>query len=159
MKKDSIQTYSYRISQASRTDLIVILYDMAMEYIRDAKEALQVQDTLEFTKNIRQAKRVVDELGMCLDMQYDISKELLNIYLYAGRVLVKALATGSDENLERVEKLFTGLRKSFYELSKTDDSGPMIQNAQQVYAGLTYSNVGSSNEISNNYTPNRGYTV
>ena len=34
MKSDSIKTYSYRVSQASKSDLIVILYDIAMESVR-----------------------------------------------------------------------------------------------------------------------------
>lgn len=35
MKSDSIKTYSYRVSQASKSDLIVILYDIAMESVQD----------------------------------------------------------------------------------------------------------------------------
>ena len=39
MKSDSIKTYSYRVSQASKPDLIVILYDIAMESVQDAQAA------------------------------------------------------------------------------------------------------------------------
>ena len=38
MKKDEIQTFSYRISQANKTQLIVIMYDMAIQYVSDAIE-------------------------------------------------------------------------------------------------------------------------
>ena len=51
------------------------------------------------------------------------------------------------------------LRESFYKLSKDDDSGPVLKNVQQVYAGLTYSSAGGSNEIYNDPVNNRGYSV
>ena len=40
MKKDEIQTFSYRISQANKTQLIVIMYDMAIQYVSDAIEII-----------------------------------------------------------------------------------------------------------------------
>lgn len=49
--------------------------------------------------------------------------------------------------LESVKKMLETMRKSFYELSKQDDSEPLMKNTQQVYAGFTYSNDGGSNEI------------
>ena len=39
MNKDAIKTFSYRISQANKTELIVVMYDMALEYLQDAKSA------------------------------------------------------------------------------------------------------------------------
>ncbi len=158
MKRESIKTYSYRISQASRTQLVVIMYDMAQEYIHDALELLP-SDKDGFCRNIRQVKRIVDELSSSLDMQYDISKELFVLYMQAGKILVSCLANKSDEGLSKVLHMFECLRKSFYEISKQDNSAPVLKNTQQVYAGLTYSSAGSSNEISTDPLSNRGYMV
>ena len=36
MTKESIKTYQYRITQATASQLVVILYDMGIEYLRDA---------------------------------------------------------------------------------------------------------------------------
>ena len=142
MKRESIKTYSYRISQASKTQLVVIMYDMAQEYIQDALELLP-SDKDGFCRNIRQVKRIIDELSSTLDMQ----------------VLVACLANKNDEGLDKVIYMLKSLRKSFYEISKQDDSGPVLKNTQQVYAGLTYSSVGGSNEISTDPLSNRGYIV
>ena len=77
------------------------------------------------------------------------------------RYNVKAVAK-KDKNtimlLESVKKMLETMRKSFYELSKQDDSEPLMKNTQQVYAGFTYSNDGGSNEYSKGYE-NRGYKV
>lgn len=159
MKKESIQTYSYRISQASPTELVVIMYDMIAEYLADAVTALHLPDIDEFRQNIKLAKRVIDELVSGLDMQYEISGQLFQVYGVMSRFLIRASA-GRDETLvQSVIRMIQMLRKSFAELSKEDKSGPVMRNTQQVYAGLTYSNAGGSNEFSNDPISNRGYTV
>ena len=152
MKKDEIQTFSYRISQANKTQLIVIMYDMAIQYVSDAIEnnyETQAEKD-EYESDVVQVKRVVDSLVTSLDMQYEVSVQL-----------VKAVAK-KDKNtimlLESVKKMLETMRKSFYELSKQDDSEPLMKNTQQVYAGFTYSNDGGSNEYSKGYE-NRGYKV
>lgn len=158
MTKDSIKTYSYRISQASKTELVVIMYDMAMEYVKEAIAAYQT-DIEEYNSNLKQAKRVIDELTRSLNMQYEISEQLLKVYVCIMRFLVKAGAGRDVTVLDTVLRMLKMLRKSFYEVSTQDDSGPVMRNAQQIYAGLTYSNMGMSTEISSDPVNNRGYKV
>ena len=158
MKSDSIKTYSYRVSQASKSDLIVILYDIAMESVQDAQAAYREKNDDEYHASLKRAKRVVDELESSLDMQYDISKELFKIYVSMMRFLVKADAGHDVTVLDTVLSMLSKLRKSFYEVSRQDTTGPVMRNAEQVYAGLTYSNMGTSTEIAENASGNRGYT-
>ncbi len=159
MNKEAIKTFSYRISQASKTELVVIMYDMAQEYLKDAIQALNDDDKIGFCNNIRQVKRVIDELSSGLDMQYEIANELFVLYMQADKILIKCLARMDNEGLDKVENMLNKLRESFYKLSKDDDSGPVLKNVQQVYAGLTYSSAGGSNEIYNDPVNNRGYSV
>lgn len=159
MNKEAIKTFSYRISQASKTELVVIMYDMAQEYLKDAIQALNDDDKIGFCNNIRQVKRVIDELSSGLDMQYEIASELFVLYMQADKILIRCLARMDNEGLDKVENMLNKLRESFYKLSKDDDSGPVLKNVQQVYAGLTYSSAGGSNEIYNDPVNNRGYSV
>ena len=87
MKKDDIQTFSYRISQANRTELVVITLDMAIQYIKDAKED---QDINSYRQNLRNAKRVIDLLVSSLDMSYDISSQLFDVYMVVERYIISA---------------------------------------------------------------------
>ena len=162
MKKDDIQTFSYRISQANRTDLVVITLDMAIQYIKDAKED---QDINSYRQNLRNAKRVIDLLVSSLDMSYDISSQLFDVYMVVERYIISAgsrrpepegSTAGYMRLLESCERMLTMLRKSFYEVSKMDDSTPLMQNTQLVYAGLTYSNGGGASEMLD-AGANRGY--
>jgi flagellar secretion chaperone FliS len=159
MNKEAIKTFSYRISQASKTELVVIMYDMAQEYLKDAIQALNDDDKIGFCNNIRQVKRVIDELSSGLDMQYEIANEIFVLYMQADKILIRCLARMDNEGLDKVENMLNKLRESFYKLSKDDDSGPVLKNVQQVYAGLTYSSAGGSNEIYNDPVNNRGYSV
>ena len=159
MNKEAIKTFSYRISQASKTELVVIMYDMAQEYLKDAIQALNDDDKIGFCNNIRQVKRVIDELSSGLDMQYEIANELFVLYMQADKMLIRCLARMDNEGLDKVENMLNKLRESFYKLSKDDDSGPVLKNVQQVYAGLTYSSAGGRNEIYNDPVNNRGYSV
>lgn len=159
MNKEAIKTFSYRISQASKTELVVIMYDMAQEYLKDAIQALNDDDRIGFCNNIRQVKRVIDELSSGLDMQYEIANELFVLYMQADKILIRCLARMDNEGLDKVVNMLNKLRESFYKLSKDDDSGPVLKNAQQVYAGLTYSSAGGSNEIYNDPVNNRGYSL
>ena len=176
MKKDDIQTFSYRITQANRTQLVVITLDMAVQYIKDAKED---QDINSYRQNLRNAKRVIDLLVSSLDMSYDISSQLFDVYMVVERYIISAGSRRPEQEgsilkpegitakpedsmagymklLESCERMLTMLRKSFYEVSKMDDSAPLMQNTQQVYAGLTYSNGGGASEMLD-AGANRGY--
>ena len=165
MTRDLIQTFSYRISQASRSQLVVILYDMALEYLKEAKElAVSESDKREdvhmaYSQALRNCGRAVDLLIKGLDFQYDISGQLFQIYLYVKKELVKCVAREDAEKLNHLEGILKKLRGSFYEVSKTDTSQPLMKNTQQIFSGLTYSSSGSSNEIAGGVTTNRGITV
>lgn len=158
MKDESVKAYSYRISQASPTQLIVIMYDMAAEYLTDALNTADDELT-EYRYNIKLARRVIDRLSYSLDMKYDVAKELHTLYGIMTRYLIRTSVTRDDKLVGTVISMLGKLRKSFYEISINDTTGPVMKNTQQVYAGLTYSNAGGSNEYSDDPVANRGYIV
>lgn len=158
MTKEQINTFSYRISQASRTDLIVILFDMSKQYLEDGITAYEAKDKEGFINALKNAKRVIDEISRSLDMQYPISGELKSIYMYIGKTLNSAMLKSEITELSVVLNVIAKLRQTFKELAQTDDSGPLMANTQKVYAGLTYSN-GRLNELAYDANMNRGITV
>lgn len=160
MTKEEINSFSYRISQATRTDLIVIMLDMSEQYINDAVSEYNEGRIEEFANYIKQAKRVIDALSSSLDMQYQIASELFSIYLYVAKTLSNALIKESIDELPVLCKVLDKLSKTFAETAKSDTDGPLMGNAQKVYAGLTYSN-GRLNEVAYDLhgNNNRGFTA
>ncbi len=149
--------FSLRISQASKTELIVIMYQMAAKYLNDADKLLHSNDIQGFRNNLMYAKRVINELNSSLDMRYPISLELARLYIFMNNTIVRADVKKDSSDIVRIITMLKSLCNSFDTISKSDNSGAMMDNTQQVYAGLTYSK-SSLNE--NMFTDiNRGYKV
>lgn len=132
------QEYTLRISQANRSELTVILYEMLLSYIADVREAHENMDRTAFREGIRKANGCVKELLASLDYSYEISYGLSNLYLYVSRELALTDVRNRPDGLESVEKVIQGLCESFRKVSTLDKSETLMHNTQTVYAGLTY---------------------
>ena len=136
---------------------VVIMYDVALNYLSDSMNYYGNENIESFRDEIKKAKRVINELTSVLDMKYNISLELMRLYIYMNNVLVRSSIRKEVDELKVVMSMLEKLRSSFEKVSEHDNSGPMMKNTQQVYAGLTYSN-GGLNEY-HDQTTKRGFTV
>lgn len=157
MTKEEKNGFSYRIMQASPTELIVILYEMAESYLKSAVEYCKTGETENFRVNLKYAQNVINELNRALDLKYEISLNLMQIYIYVKRAIIRASVSQETAELTRSIGMLEKLRKSFEKICPEDKRGPVMTNTQQVYAGLTYSK-GSLNE-SFGLESNRGFRV
>ncbi|SEW30309.1 flagellar export chaperone FliS [[Clostridium] fimetarium] len=157
MTKEEINGYSYRVTQASRTELLVIMYDVTLNYISDSISYFENENVERFREDIKKAQRVINQLTSALDQTYEISLELMRLYIYMNNVLVRSSIRKEVEELKVVVGMIQKLRSAFEKVSEQDKSGPIMINTQQVYAGLTYSNDGL-NEY-HDQTTKRGFTV
>lgn len=157
MTNEEINGYSYRVTQATKTQLIVIMFDMALNYISDAVNCYENQEIEAFRHHLKRAQRVINQLTSSLDMRYSISNELLRLYVFMGTGLVKCSIRKDVEELKAISRMLQKLRNAFHTISENDNSGPIMKNTQQIYAGLTYSN-GKLNEYQEPIAK-RGFTV
>lgn len=139
MKDELKQQFALRITQANKTELIVILYEMFLTYIEDAKTDLQNQDTKTFRLDIQRARGCLKELMGSLNFDYEPAPTLLRLYIYVSRLLVTADLHNEEKELDEAAKIIGKLRDAYAAISKEDKSGPVMGNTQTVYAGLTYS--------------------
>ena len=138
MKAESVKIYTRRITSANKSEIIVIIYDIIEENLALAKKALAEGDRETYRNEIKQAISFVKELLVSLDMNYEVSKYLASLYIYVSRCLNFALVSGKKEEIEAAEKVLRKLGDSFREVAKTDESKPVMENTQRVYAGITY---------------------
>jgi flagellar protein FliS len=138
MKKEAIQVFATRVTQASKSELIVILYEMIMTEIEEAKEAYGIGDLIAFDKELKKAQKFITELTASLDYNYVISYDLLSLYLYVNKRIITAIIKRNPVSLDSVQSVLKKLLTGFEGVSKLDTSGPMMRNTQQLYAGLTY---------------------
>ncbi len=157
MTNQEINIFSRKIAEASKSQLVVIMYEIAIKYIDDGVKALNNNDVDNYRLNLKRSKAVINELTSVLDMTQAISLELRSLYVFMTGILVKADIRKETEELLRVREMLLKLSKAFTVVSESDSSGPIMENTQAVYAGLTYSK-DSLNE--NMYSDiNRGYKV
>ena len=138
MTKELKQEFTLKISQANKTELVVILYEMLLAYLEDAKGAHKEQDQEGFRQGIKRAKSCLHELMSSLHFEYELAGNLMQLYGYADRAMTRADVRNSVEELLHVEKMITKLHDAYQTVSKQDTSEPVMSNAQTVYAGLTY---------------------
>lgn len=138
MRDDLKKEFTRRITQATPVSMITILYDMALVYLEDANAALAEKEEKKFVQELHHAQDCLMELLNSLDMRYEPAPALRELYLYMHRKLSGAIILPSETPLLQPKSILTRLRDAYLELEKTGSFEPVMDNAQQIYAGLTY---------------------
>lgn len=146
MKKELIQAYTARITQATKTELIVIVYEIIISDIKNAQSAYQAGDMTIFEKDLKHAMHCLKELMGSLDYRYKLSFDLMSLYIYVNKALLTAVFQKKADTLDIANSVLIKLMEGFEGICKEDLSGPVMQNTQQLYAGLTYGK-GVLNEV------------
>ena len=129
--------------------------DPVISYTRAAHDAGQTE---ELVQNIDLARACIGQLRSSLDFQYELAGNLFSLYCYADRELARDMFSLKVDNLDTIEMIFTKLRDAYQQISSQDQSGPLMENIQSVYAGLTYGRT-DLNESLVNYDAKRGFLV
>ena len=138
MTKEQIQEYTLKVTQGTKTDLVVITYDIILTYINTGLEEYEKENMDDFVWNMKKSAEFLSELIHSLDFQYEISYELMSLYLFIQKTLNNAVFKKTNENLASAIKIIENLKVGFKKVAKSDGSGPVMENAGQVFAGLTY---------------------
>lgn len=138
MTREELKTFTLRTTEANSCELIVILYDVILTDIKNARLAFSGNDHKAYRVNLNHATKFLNELMRCLDFNIDLSSYLGSLYAYMNRRISYASAGNHIEALDIVEEIINKLRKAFDTISKNDPNGPMMKNTQSLYAGLTY---------------------
>lgn len=147
MTKKEIKEFSLRIAESSKTELIVITYDIILNYIETAQEAYKNSNLEDVVFNLQKAKQFVNNLSSCLDFRYSIAQELLRLYIYINNCLLKDIVKREPQNADNIKGIISKLRESYQEISPLDKSGKVMKNSEQVYVGYTYGKTSTLNEV------------
>lgn len=156
MTREKKQELTLRITQANKTELIEILYEMILVYVEDARKAHADGNRTEYRDAIRKTRGCFNELLASLNFEYELATNFLQLYMYCNRELALADVKNDTEYLSHVYRVVGKLQETYVELAKLDTTGPVMQNSQTVYAGLTY----GRNDLTENMTDqgmNRGF--
>ena len=156
MTLEKKQELTLKITQANKTRMITILYEMVMQYLDDAISALEAGERKELETALSHAQSCIDELIHSLNLEYELARNLMGIYLFSKKELLAAGVREDAGRIARVKKNFESLHGAYLELEKMDTSDKLMGNTQKVYAGLTYGKYALNEDITA-ASANRGF--
>lgn len=157
MEKSKLQEFAARVTQANRSELVVVIYEAVLASIAEGKRCLAEEQIEEARLEISRARSLITELMGSLDMQYGISHYLRQLYIFAYHELCHGIAMRQPELFDHASDIFEKLLPSFQEVAKQDDSEAVMQNVQTIYAGLTYGRGTLNETVGVEVDTNRGF--
>nr|WP_318682748.1 flagellar protein FliS [uncultured Acetatifactor sp.] len=138
MTKERKQQYTLKISQANSTQLVVILYEMLLDYLEEGRQAHEADAQEDFKESIRKARGCLNELLSSLNLEYEPAPSLRQLYLFCIKRLAFGEGRYDSKPLEEIEKVIRPLHDAYEKIAPMNENGPLMNNSQAVYAGLTY---------------------
>lgn len=117
------KAYQYLVQQiqtASREQLLLMLYDGAIRFLKLARKALDTKDYETSHNNLLKSQKILTELMSSLDMNVggEVARNLMNLYEYLYYRLVQANLKRDPEMVDEVIGHLTDLRKTWDEAIK-----------------------------------------
>lgn len=138
MTDEKKQEFTLRISQANKSQLVVILYELFFYYIEEAEEAHAKEDRQGFKTGLFRAQDCLKELIASLNMEQELAQAILKVYFFVSGRIGAACGSGKKEPLSDGVRVMKSLYETYKADAANDDSPPVMNHSQTVYAGLTY---------------------
>ncbi len=104
------------VTTASPGELTLMLYNGCLKFLNKAKQAIQEKNIQEKNTNLIKAQAIISELMATLNMDIEISKQMLPLYEYMNHRLVEATIQNDVAIIEEVEGLVTEFRDTWKEV-------------------------------------------
>ncbi|MGM0754075.1 MAG: flagellar export chaperone FliS [Bacillota bacterium] len=106
------------VNTASPGELTLMLYNGSLKFIHIAKKAMEDKNIELKNTNIQKTQAIVNELMVTLNMDLEVSKNLMSLYDYINRRLTEANIKNDASILEEVDGLITEFRDTWKEVIK-----------------------------------------
>ena len=104
---------------ASPERLVVMLYDGAIRFLRQAAAFLRDGRREQARDRLRKAQAVIDELNRSLDHRHgELPARLSSIYSFCSRHLIESTLQADPDGYETVARLLAELRESWDQLAR-----------------------------------------
>ena len=111
------QTYKQNaVNTSSPADLTLMLYNGCLKFITLAKKGIQDKNMEQKNTNLIKAQNIINELMVTLNMDIEVSNNMLSMYDYIYRRLVEANLKNDIEILKEAEGYVIEFRDTWKEL-------------------------------------------
>lgn len=127
-KKNQIET-------ATPEQILILLYDGAIQYLNRAKVSLEQRNHAQFHNNILGCEKIIMEFMNTLDMAQggSLAENLYRLYDYLYSTLVKAGIGKDVNNIDEVLKHLTSLRETWQkaiEIANSEKEAKLIDDEE-----------------------------
>ena len=126
------------VYSASPVQLVVMLYDGAIQSLAQANVLIQRGDIPGKARQITRASNIISELSGVLDLeQGEVAQNLSGLYGYARKQLISANLRNDQSKIDEVAILLKDLRSAWQDLAqRQDDRGRADRVASAQAQGL-----------------------
>ncbi|QED49592.1 flagellar export chaperone FliS [Cytobacillus dafuensis] len=121
---------SNSVTTASPGELTLMLYNGCLKFIHQAKIAIENNQISERNTNIIKAENIISELMVTLNMDLEVSKNMMTLYDYMHRRLVEANVKNDIAILEEVEELVVEFRDTWKQLIQLNRQQQFKESSQ-----------------------------
>ncbi len=118
------------VTTASPGELTLMLYNGCLKFITLGKQAIQENNIEAKNTNIIKAQKIIQEFMVTLNMDQEISENLMQLYDYLHRQLIQANLKNDIAILEEVEGFVTELRDTWKEAIQINRQKTFANNGQ-----------------------------
>ncbi|MEY8417350.1 flagellar export chaperone FliS [Tissierella praeacuta] len=106
------------VSTATPEELTLMLYDGAIKFMNIGKYSIENKDLEKAHSSLIRAQDIILELNYSLDMNYDISKELRELYSFILSKLVDANINKNTKAIDEALVIVNDMRDTWKEVMK-----------------------------------------
>ncbi len=102
-----------QILTATPEALTLMLYNGALRFMTEGREALEKKDFEEANTALQKAQNIITEFRVTLNMEYDIAHQLMPLYNYVYDRLVEANLKSDVEKIDEAKHIISELRDAW----------------------------------------------
>jgi flagellar biosynthetic protein FliS len=126
MNTNPYMKYQQATVQTSGPQLLLMLYDGAIRFVRAGIEGIVERNPGKANTNLQKAQRIVHELIASLNFDYELSNNLVRLYEYMIHQLIQANSRKSAEPAREVLNYLVDLRETWATAMKK----PTVESVQ-----------------------------
>lgn len=121
---NAYQTYQNNsVLTSSPQELTLMLYNGAIKFSGQGKQAIEGENVQEAHKLIMKAQAIIEELQVTLDHKYPVSEELDRMYDFILYQLREANMEKSTEHLDIATEFMREIRDTWVQATKLNQKG------------------------------------
>lgn len=118
------------VNTASPGELTLMLYNGCLKFINLAKVAIQEKNIPEKNTNLQKAQNIVNELMVTLNMDIEISKQMMTLYDFVRTKLIEGNVKNDIQALEEAEMIIREFRDTWKQVIQINRKHSYAQGGQ-----------------------------